>query len=195
MRGWISIAGVSALLFAAACGEEQAMMTADAGPDGGVIDAGFVHGVVENQVDRGHMHVAAPDPIVYLENPPSSGPHRPIWAKWGEYPALPTEYWVHNIEHGGAALLYAETTSSTVVAALRDYARSRPSDGGGAFRYVLTKYNGLPVPFAVVTWLWTYEADEVFPGELDIFLAEHYRGPGTEDVPSDGSYNEGWIER
>lgn len=45
--------------------------------------------------------------ITYNSNPPSSGPHYPIWANFQEY-AEPIEwpYLVHSLEHGAILLLY-----------------------------------------------------------------------------------------
>lgn len=143
---------------------------------------------------RGMSHIAQPTPIEYQDTPPSSGNHRAIWGKWGEYSEISPEYWVHNLEHGGVALLYGETATSTVVDALRAYAKNRPADSTGPFRYILTPYSGLPNAIAVVAWEWTYLASGVCTGELDTFLTAHYRKT-FEDIPSDGSFSENWIDR
>ena len=81
-------------------------------------------GRVEQLPDRGGNHVPS-GPIEYADSPPASGSHRPIWAAWGEFGTLGPEYWVHNLEHGGAALLYAR--SSTAADGLRAYARGAPN--------------------------------------------------------------------
>ena len=44
--------------------------------------------------------------IRYTERIPMIGPHRPLWAKYGEYLYLPPQRWLHNIEHGAIVLLY-----------------------------------------------------------------------------------------
>lgn len=44
--------------------------------------------------------------IRYIERIPMIGPHRPLWAKYGEYLYLPPQRWLHNIEHGAIVLLY-----------------------------------------------------------------------------------------
>lgn len=33
----------------------------------------------------------------YVERIPTIGPHRPLWAKYGEYTCLPAQRWLHNI--------------------------------------------------------------------------------------------------
>lgn len=46
-------------------------------------------------------------PLDFGEVPPTGGPHDPCWAAWGvhEEPVDP-RYFIHNLEHGGIALLY-----------------------------------------------------------------------------------------
>jgi hypothetical protein len=51
-------------------------------------------------------HVAEGTPIDWNSNPPTSGPHYPIWAGYDRhYSALERGYWVHDLEHG--AIVYA----------------------------------------------------------------------------------------
>lgn len=42
----------------------------------------------------------------YLERIPTIGPHRPLWAQYGEYEFLPPQRWLHNVEHGAIVGLY-----------------------------------------------------------------------------------------
>lgn len=44
--------------------------------------------------------------IKYIERIPTIGPHRPLWARYGEYSYLPPQRWLHNIEHGAIVVLY-----------------------------------------------------------------------------------------
>lgn len=70
----------------------------------------------------GRTHVEGT--VDYPSYPPSSGNHNPCWAEWGVHEdAVPTENWVHNLEHGGVVFLYeaglAEQASlTTAVGAL-----------------------------------------------------------------------------
>jgi hypothetical protein len=176
------------------CGSELPVLPPPPPPPPPPVNMTGCNGKTTGHPDRGAMHIMPGTPINYVDNPPASGDHRFEWAKWGEYSSLPPERWVHNLEHGGAAFLYNETTTSSTVEALRAYARNRPVDEGGLFRYVMAPHAGLPTKIAVVCWTWTYEADAVCPGEIDAFLTAHYRKT-FEDIPSDGPFNEGWIQR
>jgi len=137
-------------------------------------------------------HVALPQPITYADAPPSSGEHRPDWAKWGEYKYLPPQTWIHNLEHGGVALLYHPCTPAVEIEALRQFARARKPDAGGAFRWLLTPYPGLHSPVVAVTWGGKYAAACVRPDELEAFLVQHYR-KAPEDVGAQGGYGIDWI--
>lgn len=139
-------------------------------------------------------HVDYEDALSYGVHPPSSGDHRPDWAKWGEYEHLPPEHWVHNLEHGGVALLFHPCADVATVDALRDFAQARPDDDGGAFRYILTPYPDLPTAVAVVAWEWTWSAECVDPDAIDAFVDDHYR-QAPEDVASDGRIDDLWIGR
>lgn len=44
--------------------------------------------------------------IKYIERIPTIGPHRPLWARYGEYLYLPPQRWLHNVEHGAIVVLY-----------------------------------------------------------------------------------------
>jgi hypothetical protein len=48
------------------------------------------------------MHIQ----IHYVERIPLIGPHRPLWAGYGEYEYLPPQRWMHNVEHGAIIILY-----------------------------------------------------------------------------------------
>ncbi len=153
-----------------------------------------VEGVGDHDDLRGNAHIADDQPLTYADHPPSSGDHRGAWARWGEYDYLPPQRWLHNLEHGGAALLYHPCAPAETVDALRAYAAARPDDEGGPFRYVLTPYPDLPTAVAVVTWTWRWQAECVRPDEMDAFLEQTYR-TAPEDIGSDGSYATGWIAR
>jgi uncharacterized protein (UPF0297 family) len=52
------------------------------------------------------IHRCMTNQIRYVERIPLIGPHRPLWAGYGEYMYLPSQRWLHNIEHGAIVLLY-----------------------------------------------------------------------------------------
>ena len=130
--------------------------------------------------------------IDYPTAPPSSGPHNPSWAKWGEYEYLPPENWLHNLEHGGVALLYHPCADSETVDTLRSFAQTRPEDDGGAFRWILTPFIDLPSAFAVVMWEWSMTAQCVDTDDLEVFVDTHYR-QAPEDIAGDGAFDQGWL--
>ncbi len=161
------------------------------------VPVGCGQAVVAQIANRGQDHVPDGTPIVYEDMPPSSGDHRPSWARWGEYSFLPQQRWLHNLEHGGIAFLYDPCASEAVVTALREVARAMAADESGAARWVLSPYPGLPTGVAVVAWEWTWQAECVDAGNqgtLQSFITEHYR-KAPEDVAVDGSFANGWIGR
>jgi len=131
-------------------------------------------------------HIEEPEEIVYSSSPPSSGNHRPHWGIWGEHEFLSQEHWLHNLEHGGVVLLYHPCAEPDVVDSLREWARARPEDDGGAFRWILTPYPELPSTLAVVAWEWKYESECFDDTEIADFVDAHYR-QAPEDVDSSGS--------
>ncbi len=138
------------------------------------------------------IHVDLPFPITYTDVPPSSGTHRPVWGKWGEYVFLPEQRWLHNLEHGSIAFLYNPCAPQTVVDALRAVAKSQPADNSGPFRWVMTPYPGLPSAVALLSWGHIFEADCVDPTAMAAFIAAHYR-KAPEDEASPGAYEELWL--
>ncbi len=151
-----------------------------------------VEATVEEHALEAGAHIAD-GAIDYIALPPASGAHRPSWARWGEYSYLPPHRWLHNLEHGGVALLYHPCASDTLKAGLRDYATSRAVDAGGAFRWVMSPYPDLPSAVAVVTWGWTYSAECVDAEAIEGFVRAHYR-QAPEDVEAPGSFSEGHVE-
>lgn len=152
---------------------------------------------VSERDNLGQAHIPDGTPITYEEVPPSSGDHRPAWARWGEYDYLPPQRWLHNLEHGGIAFLYDPCASESVIASLRESARAQAEDEGGPFRWVMTPYPGLPSVVAVVAWQAVWEAeclDDEVNASLQSFIDARYRA-APEDVASDGSYATGWIGR
>ncbi len=60
-----------------------------------------------NVPDEGRYHIDLGQTAQYKHFPPSSGLHYGKILNWGFYnEAVPPEYWVHNLEHGGIVILY-----------------------------------------------------------------------------------------
>lgn len=138
------------------------------------------------------IHVDLPTPITYADAPPSSGTHRPVWAKWGEYAFLPQQRWLHNLEHGGMAFLYHPCAPQGMVDLLRAFAESQPDDAGGPFRWVMTPYPNLQTAVAMLGWGHVYLAECVKPLDMKQYVPVFYRH-GNEDEPFDGAYDTLWI--
>jgi hypothetical protein len=135
----------------------------------------------------------------WTSNPPSSGPHFPIWAGYQAFTA-PVErgYYVHNLEHGGIVFLYKCDNPAgcpEIAAGLQQVADSLPADpicgaiaetnGGVRVRTVITPDPLLDVPVAAAAWGWTYKAACLDIASLRSFAVDHY-GQGTEHVCTNG---------
>ncbi len=137
-------------------------------------------------------HILVEEPLSWEDSPPSSGPHRARWARWGAYTYLSPARWLHNLEHGGVAILYDPCMPPCDVATLRAWANAFPDDDMGPFRWVLTP--GLQTPVALVAW------EEVLllpcwrPSDVEAFVTTHYR-TAPEDFPFEGGYDRGWLGR
>lgn len=126
-------------------------------------------------------HVPEGTPIVYGSNPPSSGPHYPIWANFQEY-ASPVDdgYLVHSMEHGAVLLLYRCDlgTCPADIEALRAVRDAHPNDllcdASIRTRIILAPRPTLDVAIAAAAWGATYRADCVDASSLTAFVAEHY---------------------
>ena len=57
--------------------------------------------------DEGRGHVDLGSPLTNTNNPPASGSHYPVTARWAfsDSPLQPG-FWIHNLEHGGITVLY-----------------------------------------------------------------------------------------
>jgi len=115
-----------------------------------------------------------------------------MWGRWGEYEYMPPQRYIHNLEHGGIAILYHPCVEKEIVDSLRALACSIPDDDGGAFRWVLTPYVDLPSNIAVVAWEWTYLNDCFDAVTINEFIDEHYRN-APEDFYYNGSYDSLYV--
>lgn len=141
-------------------------------------------------------HVPEGTVVTYNSNPPSSGPHYPVWANFQEF-ATPLEdgYLVHSLEHGAVALLYAGPSSSTSVLnaedmdALRKIRDSLPTDPAcdpaTRVRVVIAPSRKLDVAVAAAAWGWTYRAKCVDVPTLSQFVKDHY-AHSPENICAEG---------
>gem|GEM_PF-2155879 len=142
-------------------------------------------------------HVAEETPITYADTPPLAGDHRGQWGKWGEYDYMPPQRYLHNLEHGGVAILYDPCLDDASKETLRAWVRAKEPDTTGAFRWVMTPYAGLPAKVGIIAWQHGLFVDCWAESDLnaaEAFLTDHYR-KASEDVPFDGTYTKGWLGR
>ncbi len=143
----------------------------------------------EEVANEGWAHRQVGLTIQYAHNPPASGPHYPVWAKFGAYTTpLPRPYWVHNLEHGTVLFLYRPDAPAELIAKQLEIFQRLPNDAlCGHPRAILTPDPELETQFAVVAANFVLAADCVEEAPILAFVEAH-RGHGPEAVCVDGSY-------
>lgn len=134
----------------------------------------------ESFCGEGQAHVEIGSEIDWMNNPPHSGPHFPMWESWGEHDAtVDRGYWVHNMEHGGIVLAYlCPDGCDADLEVLREVIAQRPDA-----RVLLT-----PDPllegsrFAAVSWTWVHPFESADLEEILCFVDQHFNH-APEDVP------------
>ncbi|MEK6608586.1 MAG: DUF3105 domain-containing protein [Myxococcota bacterium] len=147
--------------------------------------------MAESAVDNeGWNHVAEGSDPSYDHNPPASGPHYGVWARYQEYEeAVPRGYWVHNLEHGAVVFLYRPDAPTDAVLALAEIFENLPDDPDcGHPRALMTPDPELDDVVAIVAADWALEGDCVDEGAILTFVEAH-RNESPEDVCSSGSYS------
>lgn len=155
------------------------------GADGGAGTCGAVE-KQEALTEAGHI----PDctPVDYATNPPSSGPHYPTWADFGEYDfALPRGFWVHNLEHGAVVVTYhCEDGCEQDLAAARAWLAGLKPDAGcdanGPARALLIPDPKLDVPWAASAWGYTLRADCFDAAAFSAFYEAHAGQPPAPEA-------------
>lgn len=189
-------------LVLAACGSSDdggsSSGAADAGADrrlpGPIHPAASCYVTIETPEPVAGTHVPEGTVITYNSNPPSSGPHYPVWANFSEYSApLDEGYLVHSLEHGAVALLYKCDPTSPACAptidALRKIRDSLPTDPmcdpSIRVRVVIAPFPRLTTPVAAAAWGITYTADCVDVPTLTAFAKDNY-ARSTENICAPG---------
>jgi Protein of unknown function (DUF3105) len=137
----------------------------DAGGDGGDGDGSTacltITEITETSEGWPHPHDPIGTEITWANEPPSSGRSWTEWAMWAAHPGVvPRGYWVHNIEHGGVALLRSPDASEEVITALAGAYEAIPDDEAcGHKRAILAIDEPLATQVAVVA------ADVVMTGD------------------------------
>lgn len=139
----------------------------------------------------GSNHLPEGTAIGYCSNPPSSGPHYPVWAAFQEYSTpVAWPYLVHSLEHGAVVLLYKCDAGNCpdVVAQLRqvrDNAAADPLCDAGTKRIIIAPSPTIATPIAAAAWGKTYEAACVDLPSLEAFVRDNY-AKGPEDLCNPG---------
>ena len=138
--------------------------------------------------NEGWVHVPEGAAISYRANPPASGSHYPVWARYEEHnTTVARGYWVHNLEHGGVVFLYRPGAPAGVVDALRASYRALPNDPAcGHKRALLTADPDLPTDTAVVAADFMLEAGCTDPAAIRRFVDARI-GRGPEQVCANGT--------
>ena len=138
--------------------------------------------------NEGWAHVAEGSAVSYLGNPPASGPHYPVWARYEAFTTTVARgYWVHNLEHGAAVLLHRPDASAEAVQALRAAYAALPADPAcGHTRALLTRDPLLDRPIAVVAADVALLGDCVDQAAVRAFVVAR-RGRGPEAVCTNGT--------
>ncbi|HUJ60438.1 MAG TPA: DUF3105 domain-containing protein, partial [Kofleriaceae bacterium] len=176
-----------ALVLACAACVDPPKATADHGKLGSC-------GVVNVDPIIASPHVPIDSPITWPENPPTSGPHYPIWAAFDEsYDDLARGFWLHDAEHGSIVLLYrCDAGCPDVASELAGIVAAMPVDPHCTApvwaRSVVVSDPLLPDDntIAAVAWGTSYVATCFDADAIDEFASEHY-GMGAEDFCDNGA--------
>ncbi|XP_033111598.1 uncharacterized protein LOC117112601 [Anneissia japonica] len=123
--------------------------------------------------------------LQYDEVIPTSGEHRPIWAKFGEYRYLPVQRWLHNLEHGCVVFLYHPCAPQRDIEKLRQIATRCLR------KHIITPYNLLPrqLPFALVTYGCKLQLPYVDERAVVRFVREHALKAPESQVTENGGFS------
>lgn len=123
------------------------------------------------------------DPVDYPMNPPTNGPHHPVWAADGNYAGRatpPTERLVHALEHGRIEIQYRPGLPAEHLAELVALFDESP-----AHVLLLENATDVDADVAVTAWGHSLVIDEYSAAAVDAIRAfrDEYRDQGPEFVP------------
>ncbi|MCE9571749.1 MAG: DUF3105 domain-containing protein [Deltaproteobacteria bacterium] len=197
-----------------ACGDNRAAVPADAvdhdaaSPDASAPDA-FVDARQDAPLDgapgdaaacvttteafplAAGTHVPVCSGVTYPTNPPTSGAHYPVWAKYQAYSApVSRPFWVHDLEHGAVVVSYnCPAGCDAEVAALIAYLDARPADplctAPVRNRFVVTPDPLLDTTFAASAWGFALRSTCFDLPALGAFIDAHY-AHAPENLCADG---------
>jgi len=142
--------------------------------------------------DEGRTHVDPSTTPTYKSYPPASGPHysaqgiAPV--PWQTIDTLQEGQYLHNLEHGGIAILYdcpSGTACTTLKNSLENYVKTlAPVEPTyGEVKLVLTPYSrGMQKKVALVAWDYIEFLDSYDQAEITRFYENHVN-KGPEQIP------------
>lgn len=140
--------------------------------------------------DEGNEHVEEElTPADYRTNPPTSGPHNPVWTQDGYYPESATpalKNSVHALEHGRIEIQYRKDIPEQRKAQLRALFNEDIAGAGGSYHMIMFANNsGMEPAVAAVAWRASLTCDAVRDTTFDAFRAfyREYVDQGPEQVP------------
>ncbi|XP_071110846.1 uncharacterized protein [Haliotis cracherodii] len=130
------------------------------------------------------IHRCMHTPLHKYSDPPISGDHRPLWAKYGEYTFLPWQRWLHNLEHGAIAFLYHKCADPVEVN------KTRQMLVNCLRKHIITPY-ALPEdkPFALVSWGCILRMTHFDETKVFGFIRQHGLHGRENSVTLDGQYS------
>ena len=180
MRKWAVVLTISM----AGCGGSGSTTTPSTPP----ADTGSCTMTESAVANEGWIHVAEGSTVNYQHNPPASGPHYPVWARYQAYTtAVARPYWVHNLEHGAIVLVYRPDAAPALVSALGDTFRALPNDPQcGHPRALLTPDPLLARPVTAIAANFVLEGDCVSADAIRRFALAH-RNQAPENICDSGT--------
>jgi hypothetical protein len=177
----------------------------DGGTDGGSDGGLTCTNTVEQVPLECRFHIPEDQTPTYANNPPVSGMHYPVWARWQKYTdVIPRGYWVHNLEHGGVVFLYRPDAPQSIKDALERVYDAIPLEqdcvdlGFPHNRCILTPDPLLDVPWAVtvsgpeseycVGFGYRIKSDCIADEQALVDFALQYRNHSAESFCDEGFY-------
>ncbi|XP_072047927.1 uncharacterized protein [Amphiura filiformis] len=135
------------------------------------------------------LHKCLHEKIKYDSVLPTSGAHRPLWPKFGEYVYLPPQRWIHSLEHGAIVFLYSPCADDTQVNELRTIAHHCLN------KHIITPYENLPQGylFAVLSWGCKLLLPSFDKGKIKDFMIRKALQAPESDVEKEGQYEYGLL--
>ena len=132
------------------------------------------------QEDQGREHISeGGSHAPYNTNPPTSGWHYDRWASWGvKSEPLPSELFIHNMEHGGVILHYnCPDGCPDEVEKMSDIVRRTDET-------ILMPNPDMESRFALTAWNWLLTMDEYDDALARDFVRNHLNSPNAPEYRS-----------